>query len=505
VRLIGGGTPLRLTSGLNQDRSPAWSPDGRSIAFLRVFNSASAIYVIPALGGPERKIAEGRFAIEDLFARTIAWSPDGRFLAVAESNSPEAPTSLSLVDTETGERLRLTTPPDANTSDINPAFSPDGRKLLFTRCNANCGLYVLGLSHNYRSIGKPAALTQVGQDIEGAVWTADGRDVVYSLYKADWDASLMRVRAKAGAKPENLAFTGELPFSPFSPAIAPRANRLAYTAIFYDVQIWQVQPGKAPKSFAPSTRLEFSPQYSPDGRRVAFASNRSGAVEIWSRNADSGNPIQITHFDSGYSGTPRWSPDGRSIAFDRRLKQGWGVFVIASDGSQLRKLTSDETLETIPSWSTDGKWIYYASNRTNRFEIWKAPANGGKGIQVTSNGGYTAFESTDGQSLYYTKERVPGLWARPLPGGKERLLLAADVGREFAVTKDGIYYLPVHLPNTARSVWFHSFATGKENEIALLNVDDAEQGLTVAPDRKTILFTAALQNGSNLMVVDNFH
>jgi Tol biopolymer transport system component len=322
VRLIGGGTPLRLTLSPSQDRSPAWSPDGRSIAFVRVANPVRAIYVIPALGGSERKVAEGRFAIDDLFARTISWSPDGRFRAAAESNSPESPTFISLISIETGEKQRLTTPPDASTSDINPAFAPDGRKLLLTRCGANCGMYVLKLAQNFRAIGNPAPLRQEGQDIEGAVWAADGKDIVYSLYKADWDASLMKVRAEAGAQPERLAFTGQLPFSPFSPAIAPRGNRFGYTAIFYDVQIWQVAPGKAPRSFAPSTRLGLSPQYSPDGKRVAFASNRSGPVEIWSCNSDGGDPIRITHFDSGYSGTPRWSPDGRSIAFDRRLKKG---------------------------------------------------------------------------------------------------------------------------------------------------------------------------------------
>ncbi len=173
--------------------------------------------------------------------------------------------------------------------------------------------------------------------------------------------------------------------------------------------------------------------------------------------------------------------------------------MIASDGSRVRKLTSDESLEQMPSWSADGKWIYYTSNRSGQFEIWKAQANGGKGTQVTTNGGYTAFESADGRSLYYTKEGRPGLWELPVRGGKERLLLNADIGMEFAVTKDGIYYLPV----ASKSVRLHRFATGKEDAIALLNVDEAE-GLTVSPDRKTILFSAALRHGGNVMIVDNF-
>ena len=415
-----------------------------------------------------------------MFTRSISWSRDGRFLAVAESDSPKGSTFLSLVNVETGERLRLTTTQDANTSDINPAFSPDGRKLLFTRCGEDCEMYVLSLTQNNRSVGKPDPLKQAGRDIEGTAWTTDGKDIVYSLSNADWEASLMKVKAEPGARPERLAFTDELPFFPFSTAVAPKGGRLAYTAILYYVQIWQVERGKAPESFLRSTRSDVNPRYSPDGKNVVFASNRSGTIQIWSCDSQGGNPLQVTHFASGFSGSPRWSPDGRSIAFDHWLKQGWGVFVIASDGSQVRKLTSDEAPEQIPSWSADGRWVYYASNRTGRFEIWKAPANGGKGTQVTSNGGYTAFESADGRSLYYTKEGPPGLWELPLRGGKEKLLLTADVGTEFAVTKDGIYYLPV----AAKSVRLHSFATGKEEEIALLNVDEAD-GLTVSPDGRS--------------------
>lgn len=152
VKLIGGGAPLRLTSGPAQDRSPAWSPDGQSIAFVRVTGSLRSIYLMPALGGAERKIADGYFALRDLFTRRIAWSPDGQFLAAAEGTSANAPTFLSLIKVETGEKVRLTTPPEAKTSDMNPTFSLDGRKLLFTRCGeAKCGLYVLQLRETIES------------------------------------------------------------------------------------------------------------------------------------------------------------------------------------------------------------------------------------------------------------------------------------------------------------------------------------------------------------------
>src|ERR1700727_841935 len=82
VKGIGEGKPLRLTTGPNSDECPAWSPDGRTIAFVRFLGApTSRIYVVPVLGGAERQVAGGVFGC----VTGIAWSPDGRFLAVAEN------------------------------------------------------------------------------------------------------------------------------------------------------------------------------------------------------------------------------------------------------------------------------------------------------------------------------------------------------------------------------------------------------------------------------------
>ncbi len=138
---------------------------------------------------------------------------------------------------------------------------------------------------------------------------------------------------------------------------------------------------------------------------------------------------------------------------------------MASDGGQLRKLAEDEVDANIPSWSRDGKWINYASNRTGRYEVWRREAQGGKAIQLTHNGGWVAFESHDGQSLYYTKPgNDPGLWVLPLEGGEEKQVLKSVGFEEFEVMDDGIYYIPGAQGET--SVRFHSFATAQDKEIA---------------------------------------
>lgn len=265
VKLVGSGRPVQLTQDPKPDFVPSWSPDGRSIAFVRTLDQGSAIYLIPPVGGTERKLADG------YFYGSVHWSPDGRFLAVADRKSANQPPSLYLIAAENGEELRLTTPPNASTTDADPVLSPDGRTLLFARCGGTytCGLYLLDLSAGYRPSAEPRLLREEAGPISGVAWTADAKEAIYAFSdRGDiWSFRLMRIRVEAGAKPERITYAAE---SISGPAIAPRGDRLAYTQNSEDVDIWQVQTGKPPRSFASSTRIDFSPQYSPDGKRVAF-------------------------------------------------------------------------------------------------------------------------------------------------------------------------------------------------------------------------------------------
>ena len=284
VKTIGSGKPLRLTTSATRDIFPAWSPDGRSIAFVRYLDRTCQVYVVPALGGAETKVIEGFLCSPNswrpLDLPAPAWSPDGKFLGIPVSTSSDShQTSLFLVRVENGERLRLTTPPDAEAADFSPVFSPDGRVLLFTRRlgDARCALYLLNLAQGYRPVGEPTLLgkkTDEPSGFTGVAWTADGSAVIYS-FKVGRNRHLMRVQAKAGAEPERLMFAGD---RAEYPATAPRANRLAYTQVLSETHIWQIEPGKPVRTFSASTRVDYAPQYSPDGRRVVFASSRSGLL-----------------------------------------------------------------------------------------------------------------------------------------------------------------------------------------------------------------------------------
>jgi Tol biopolymer transport system component/DNA-binding winged helix-turn-helix (wHTH) protein len=505
VMRIGSGTPLRITGTASAGNSPpspvgspSWSPDGRTIAFLRSPDSAGSLHVVPPLGGQERKVVEGNFT------GRISWSPDGSYIAVAESAAYWS-SSLYLVAVANGEKIRLTTSPGSKWADRDPAFSPNGRDLVFARCQmgVRCALYLLRLGPNYRPAGEIRRLTEEGGSIGGPSWTADGSEIVYGFSDVGKaDTHLEKIRVEPGAPSQRVALAVN---SAVEPTVARRGNRLAFVLGTSDIDMWTIQPGKSPRPFASSTRAEYNPQYSPDGRRVVFSSNRSAVMQIWACDSDGGNPIQLTHFNSGPSGSPRWSPDGRWIAFDQQSKQGWRLFVMAADGGQVRKVTTDEEEEIIPSWSGDGKRIYYSSNRTGRSEIWSVPARGGKGTQVTHNGGIVAFGSLDRHTIYFTKHNqdLTDMWEMPVQGGEEKRVLQSVWGRAVIVVDEGIYYVPDFRPDNSMLIRCLRFATRENVEIAPIN-HRPYGGMTISPDRKTILVSGFTRYGGNVMVVDNF-
>jgi Tol biopolymer transport system component len=250
-----------------------------------------------------------------------------------------------------------------------------------------------------------------------------------------------------------------------------------------------------------------SPQFSPDGRRVAFESDRSGPDEVWLADPDGSNAVQLTSMAATMgarrTGTPRWSPDGQLIAFDSNLEGHYRVHVIPAAGGKPRRLTSDPADNHVPSFSRDGKWIYFSSNRTGEYQIWKIPVAGGEAIQVTHNTGFAAFESPDGAYVYYTQTSAmpSALWRLPASGGQPVKVLEGVIQKAFAVLEKGIYY--IDQPAGDARLQFYDFATGRSTTVAR-NLGGVGQGLTVSPDGRTILFSRMVPPVDDLMLVENF-
>jgi Tol biopolymer transport system component/predicted Ser/Thr protein kinase len=501
VKLVGSGTALRPTTDPAPDGNPVWSPDGRQIAFVRQRGNQASVYLISPLGGAERKLADFRLAS----LPSISWSPDGKWLAVAEVE-PQGANGIFLVPVERGEKHRLTT--NRVSFDHCPAFSPDGRFLAYVSCSGPffCDVHLLELGPDFLPKGQGRHLTHQGVSMQGIAWTADLRSLLYAASRNPGvDPYLWRLPVSGAAEPERLELGG---WQARHPAIARVGKRLVYAHGGLDTDIWKFEAGAPAKNFISSTLPDYNPQFSPDGKRIAFASSRSGTYEVWVSNQDGSNPVQLTDGLGRHQGTPRWSPDGRWIAFDSLGEAGhWDIYVIDAAGGQPRRITEYPSDEYVPSWSRDGKWIYFSSNRSGKNEIWRIPAAGGESAQVTDNGGYVAFESWDSQTLYYTKDPSVAssapLFAKPLAGAGEQKVLDSVVARGFVVVEDGIYYIARADKEGAYPLQFFDFATGKSRLLTRIEAQPYP-GLTVSPDRQTVLFSVAKPINFDLMLIENF-
>ncbi len=325
VKLIGAGAPLQLTHDAHSDFDPAWSPDGRYIAFLRSGSSGSSeeVISIPALGGPERRLAEMDLVGEG--DRFLTWAPDGKSLAIQLGR----PSAIVLVSEENGEKRQVTQPPAGGWGDSDPAFSPDGRRLAFARWSNPEGadIYVQDLNG-----GEARRLLADGTVISGLAWTPDGRALIFSSARSGL-RTLLKV-SLSGGDVEPVPGAGE---NAFSPAVSPHGRLLAYTKAHFNVNIWRIRIGPSGGGTGRATKLisgaseQDDSELSPDGQRITYKSDASGYFEIWVAKADGSDALQLTSLRS-FSGTPRWSPDGRWIAFDSRPGAQSGVFVIGAEG-----------------------------------------------------------------------------------------------------------------------------------------------------------------------------
>ena len=339
VKLIGSGNQLRLTTAPEADTIPAWSPDGRSIAFVREGpGGKAAVYLVSPLGPPERKVAEiSRTRFID-WPRGLAWTPDGKSLVVTDRNSDREPLGLFLLSVESGEKQRLTSPPQRVFIDSQPAFSPDGRTLAFIR-EVAVGVrdtYLLTLSEDFQPIGEPKRLTFENRLVFRPVWTLAGHEIVFSSGPY-LNPNLFRIAASGSGKPQRLAGVGE---DGSEATISLRTQRLVYTRELIDVNIWRLEvpnpQGKisSPVKLISSTRVDGTAQFSPGGKKIVFGSNRTGNFEIWTCDSDGSNAQQLTSLASvgGFCGSPRWSPDGERIAFDAILEKQAEIYVISANG-----------------------------------------------------------------------------------------------------------------------------------------------------------------------------
>ena len=493
VKVIGSENPLRITRHPSEKLSIAWSPDGRVIAISRVSKEeASGIFLIPPTGGPERKIYSRSSTY--WYGNELSWSPDGKYLAFTDhpENSYQS-IMLYLLSMSTLKVMPLKT--DCKEATL-PSFSPKGELLAWV-CADTWPSQSLRLLH--LGDGNVTELLHGDEGIGGIGWSRDGDNIMYSSLGGLWELALTHPE-----RAQKLPIGHDVS----DLTVSSSGHRLIYVQGSTNINIWQLDlqgPRAQAHKLIVSSAAQESPSISPDGRRIAFESNRNGNIEVWVCDVDGSNVLQLTSFGVA-TGTPRWSPDGGRIAFDSRFGGESNLYTVDPAGGIPAKLNIDVSDSSMPGWSPDGKWIYFMQgDDTDEPSVWRVPSRGGHAVQLASAPAATPLASPDGQYVYFFRKKklwrmmADGSWPEEVQGMPE----LSFQGTEWFPSKAGIYFMSHE--NGKATIELYDTRTQKIRPIFSLEKSPPYWigAMPVSPDGKWMLFPQIDGHSGNLMMVEN--
>ncbi len=497
-RPFGGGAARRLTSTPEHETSPAISPEGSRVAFLRMTDSACGFFVLDLADGQEAPtgldcgVSRGPTDC----CRMIGWRDDETLLMTRREDRA-GPVRIYELDLASGDVRTLTDPPAQSDGDVAFAVSHDHQRVAIGRRRTPEieDLFLLHLA-----TGELRQLTSVGYPISGLAWGASDRTVIFGWNRTGTSA-LWQIDADGGM-PVALRTVG---MNASGPAV--RGADLIYEEWKSEINLWELDTASAAASrLVGSTRWDWRGVRSPDGGHLAFISNRGGDPEIWLAAAGGSDPTQLTQLGRQIASTPVWSPDGRWLAVSIVGASGLDIARINSANGAVEWVVTDASDEREPSFSADGARIYFSSNRTGGWEVWAADLGSSRIERWTRNGGGTARAANDG-GIWFARHDAAGLWHQRSADSEAELIdpvFAPSALADWTVVRtdegDHVYYVRWDETPTG---WLSRLdpLTGTTTDLIRLESDDGVKelfgggGLWVSPDgSRTIVSSVDLSH-----------
>jgi len=336
----------------------------------------------------------------------------------------------------------------------------------------------------------------------GLTWTADGRSIIYSTYGAT--GSLWRVPAYGG-NPEKVLSA----HSTGMPAVTRAGKKLAYVHSNENFDIWNVElnlnaSSADPTKFIASTWDEAFPNYSPDGKLIAFASNRTDDSEIWICGRDGSEPVKLTSFRVPTTGVPRWSPDSRRLVFQSKVSGRGELYLVSVNGGPPQHLTTGTPSAESPFWSADGRWIFFTTESSGG--IWRVPAEGGTAVRLTMKGTYPQ-ESADAKRVFYVVQgQQIELWSVSVNGGdehREEGMPTLINSLSWIPAQKGIYFIDGRPSHTFVSYFDFASRRIKQGQ-QLHGISYVCCGVAASRDDNSLLFSGIGTLEADIMLAEDF-
>jgi len=507
VRALDSAVPLQLTKGPVRITQAFWSPDS-TLIYYTARSGKGELWGVSPSGGRSAKI------LDDL--RNAAISPDGKALAIwrAEESGGNVKSGLWISSPPGSAPQRYTPDPFAIPLD-GPGnglwFAPDGQSILLITAGISPAIWVLPFPAGH---GTPRRVFEKMEFnfVPRASWMPDSRDAVLSfstgsgqpaLWLADLKREkLRRLTASAGAEED--------------PSMSPDGRRLVFTSTTDDFDLIELPlDGSKPRTLLANSRNMYSPSWSPDGTQFLYATDRDGSSEIWSHNvkANFDRPLVMPKdFPAGTTTSlsyPVFSPDGSRFAFVRSATdEPSTIWVMPAVGGAPIRLSAEYMVA--PTWSPDGNSI---AGLMHRERPWQ-PAIVGVGANMTAHviagaptclmplewspaGDWLACEARDGVRLFS-------------PDGQRNKTLAVLGSSAIAFAKDGKTLYAAGRAEGRMFLKAITVATGEVHEIATHTGDLTISGgatyrarLSLSPDGKS-LATSAVDRKSDLWLLEGY-
>jgi Tol biopolymer transport system component/predicted Ser/Thr protein kinase len=389
---LASGQDSQLTHGDFDEVQPALSPDGRQVAFVRarqpgvklqpgdVFGQFQDgdVWVLDLASGQETKLVENAF--------NPSYSPDGQRLAVDASWA--GPRRIWLLDRQGHNPQQITTDTSEEVAHVAPAWSPDGKKIVFQNLvRTKFDIRVVNLESKQMNWVTNDFFTNIRPS-----WSPSGRFIYFSSYRSGginiWRAPVRADGTINGALQQVTTGAGQ----DVEVAVSSDGKRLAYATLRQNADIWKlpVSPqtglsGGSPEAVISTTREDSRGAWSPDGKTVAFNSDRAGDMNIWLFTLADSNPRQLT---TGHGGDfqANWSPDEKRIVFFSSRSGSPNIWEVETANGTSRPLTSNSGVNVNPFYSPDGTLIAYQSDQSGRLEVWVMNADGSSPRRLTNVG-----------------------------------------------------------------------------------------------------------------------